>query len=70
MTFSDISDEASALESLNIEIALSNRRKPEMKFTGRCYYCGEVIPKANFCDDGCRHDYEMIEHANKHRRVA
>lgn len=70
MTFSDTSDEASALESLNLEIALANRKRPEMKFTGRCYYCGEVIPNGNFCDEDCCKDYEKLEWANKHRRVA
>ncbi|QGY31319.1 hypothetical protein [Pantoea cypripedii] len=63
-------DEAAEREQQMIAVALANRKRPEMKFTGRCYYCGEVIPKGNFCDEGCCHDYERLERANRHRRVA
>ncbi|MDE1188534.1 MAG: hypothetical protein PW844_18985 [Pantoea sp.] len=70
MNFADPIDEAAEREQQMIAVALANRKRPEMKFTGRCYYCGEVIPKANFCDEGCCQDYERLERANKNRRVA
>lgn len=43
----DDSDNASELELLNLNIALANRKKPEMEFTGLCHNgdCGEKVEK-------------------------
>ncbi len=41
----DIADDASDFEMLNIEIALANRPKTAIKFTGKCHYCEEPIIK-------------------------
>lgn len=65
----DILDEAAELEQQMIEIALANRRHPEMVFTGACYYCEEAVSTGCFCDKDCRSDYERIERAKQHRRL-
>jgi len=67
---SDELDQAAELEELERNIALANRRHPEMTFTGACYYCEEAVPAGCFCDEDCRSDYERIERAKQHRRVA
>lgn len=70
MNFPDLADEAAEREQQMIEIALANRRHPEMTFTGACYYCKEAVTMGCFCDEDCRSDYERIERAKQHRRVA
>jgi len=66
----DILDDAAELEQQMIEIALANRKHPEMVFTGACYYCEDAVPAGCFCSAECREDYELIERAKQHRRVA
>lgn len=66
----DIADEAAALELQMIEVALSNRERPTMTFTGACHYCEEKVDKGFFCCPECKDDYERIERAAKHRRAA
>lgn len=66
----DILDDAAELEQQMIEIALANRKRPEMQFTGACYNCEESVDKGFFCCPECRTDYERIERAKQHRRVA
>ncbi|WIL41267.1 hypothetical protein QPJ96_14825 [Pantoea agglomerans] len=66
----DILDDAAELEQQMIEIALANRKRPEMQFTGACYNCEETVPAGCFCDEDCREDYERIERAKQHRKVA
>lgn len=65
-------DNAAELEMLNIEIALANRPRPTMTFTGTCQNgdCGEELEKGFFCCPECKDDYERIERAKQHRRVA
>lgn len=70
MTHPDPIDEAAEREQQMIEIALTNRKHPSMTFTGVCYYCEEAEPFGYFCDEYCRSDYERIERAKQHRRVA
>ncbi|ORM55928.1 hypothetical protein HA41_00410 [Pantoea conspicua] len=72
MSFADILDEAAEREQQMIEIALANRPKPTMEFTGTCQNgdCGEKVDKGFFCCPECRTDYERIERAKQHRRVA
>lgn len=70
MNFPDIADEAAEREQQMIEIALANRKHPEMRFTGACYYCEEAVPAGCFCDEDCRSDYERIERAKQQRKVA
>jgi len=67
---SDELDQAAELEELERNIALANRNHPEMAFTGTCYYCKELVLAGCFCDEDCRSDYERIERAKQHRRVA
>ncbi|MBD8157232.1 hypothetical protein IFU23_03815 [Pantoea agglomerans] len=50
-------------------IALANRKHPEMTFTGARYYCEEAVQAECFCSAECREDYERIERAKQHRRV-
>lgn len=68
----DILDEAAEREQQMIEIALANRSKPSMQFTGTCQNgdCGEKVDKGFFCCPECCTDYERIERAKQHRRVA
>lgn len=66
----DINDAASELEELERNVALANRKKPEMTFTGRCYYCESTLSKGCFCDTDCREDFEKVERARKMRNVA
>lgn len=70
MTHPDPIDEAAEREQQMIEIALANRKRPEMQFTGTCYNCEESVDKGFFCCPECRTDYERIERAKQHRRVA
>jgi len=67
---SDELNRAAELEELERNIALANRKHPEMQFTGTCYYCEEAVSTGCFCDEDCRSDYERIERAKQHRRVA
>ena len=66
----DILDDAAELEQQMIEIALANRARPTMQFTGACYYCEEAVQAGCFCDEDCRSDYERSERAKQHRKVA
>lgn len=68
----DILDDAAELEQQMIEIALANRPKPTMTYTGLCHNgdCGEKATKGFFCCSECREDYERIERAKQHRKVA
>lgn len=70
MTHPDPIDEAAEREQQMIEIALANRKRPEMQFTGDCYNCEESVDKGFFCCPECRTDYERIERAKHHRKVA
>jgi len=64
---SDELDQASELEMLNMQIALANRQKPTMIFTGACHYCEEKVDKGFFCCPECREDYERVQWAQKQR---
>lgn len=66
----DIADEAAALVLQMIEVALANRERPTMTFTGACHYCEEKVDKGFFCCPECKDDYERIERAQQHRKVA
>jgi len=72
MNFPDAADEAAAREQQLIDVALANRPKPTMTFTGICHNpgCDEKVEKGFFCCRECTEDYERLEHAKKHRRVA
>lgn len=67
---SDELDQAAELEEMERTIALANRKRPEMVFTGACYYCEEAVVTGCFCSAECREDHERIERAKQHRRVA
>lgn len=66
----DILDEAAEHTQHMIDLALANRNKPQMQFTGECHYCFEPVDKGLFCSSECRDDHERMEFANKNRRVA
>lgn len=66
----DILDDAAELEQQMIEIALANRKRPVMQFTGACYNCEESVDKGLFCCPECCEDYQRIERAKQHRKVA
>lgn len=67
---SDELDQAAALEELERTIALSNRKKPTMVFTGECHWCEEPIATGHYCDKDCRHDHEVFLRAEQQRRIA
>lgn len=66
----DILDEAAEHTQHMIDLALANRPHPTMQFTGTCHYCEEKVSTGFFCCSECREDYEHIERARLHRRVA
>lgn len=66
----DIADDASDLEMLNVEIALANRTKTAIEFTGKCHYCEELISKGTFCSKECGEDYQKAERAKQFKGVA
>ena len=66
----DILDEAAEREQQMIEIALANRPKPNMVYTGECHWCEEPIDKGHYCDAKCREDHEKYLRAQSQRSVA
>lgn len=48
MSHADILDEAAEREQQMIEVALANRPKPTIEFTGKCSYCEETISKGHY----------------------
>lgn len=70
MNFPDAADEAAAREQQLIEVALANRPRPSMTFTGVCQNgdCGEKVVKGFFCCSECREDFERVQWAQKQRR--
>ncbi|MBZ6385091.1 TraR/DksA C4-type zinc finger protein [Pantoea piersonii] len=72
MNFPDIADEAAEREQQLIAVALANRPKPSMTFTGVCHNgdCGEKITKGFFCCAECREDFERVQWAQSQRSVA
>lgn len=67
---SDELDQAAALEELERTIALANRKKPQMIYTGECHWCEEPIAKGHYCDSECREDHEKFLRAQSQRSVA
>ncbi len=70
MNFPDIADEAAEREQQLIEVALANRPKPQMVYTGECHWCEEPISKGHYCDASCREDHEKFIRAQSQRSVA
>lgn len=70
MTHPDPIDEAAEREQQMIEIALANRPKPTMLFTGACYNCEKSVDNGFFCCPECFDDYQRIERAKQYRKVA
>ena len=70
MNYADPIDEAAEREQQLIAIALANRPKPGMTFTGKCHYCEETISKGHYCDASCREDHEKHMRAQKQRAEA
>lgn len=59
----DIADEAADLTQQMIDVALANRPKTAIEFTGKCHYCEEPIDNGRYCTVECRDDGEKIERA-------
>ncbi len=70
MNFPDIADEAAEREQQLIALALANRPKPQMVYTGECHWCEEPISKGHYCDASCREDHEKFIRAQSQRSVA
>lgn len=70
MNFADPIDEAAQREQQLIDVALANRPRPAVEFTGKCHYCEETISKGHYCDAGCREDHERVQWAQKQRASA
>jgi len=66
----DILDEAAEHTQHMIDLALANRPHPSMQFTGTCHYCEEKVSTGFFCSPECCQDFEKVERAKQHRRVA
>lgn len=70
MNHADPIDEAAEREQQMIEVALANRPKPTIEFTGRCHYCEEAISKGSFCSRECGEDYQKVERAKQFKGAA
>lgn len=67
--YADQLDEAAARSEQMIAVALANRNKPQMVFTGECHYCEEPIDSGQFCSADCREDHERMVRAEQQRKV-
>ena len=57
----DACDNAQELEALTIKLAVKNRKvEAVLPEVGACHYCDAIIDKGNFCDAGCRDDYQKM----------
>ncbi len=63
-------DDAAELEAFNLQLALANRPHPTMTFTGICHNYEASVDKGFFCCPECCEDFQRIECAKQHRRVA
>ncbi|WP_312631545.1 hypothetical protein [Pantoea piersonii] len=70
MSHADILDEAAERAQQLIEVALANRPRPAVEFTGKCHYCEETISKGHYCSAEYRQDDERARWAAKQRSVA
>ena len=70
MNHADPIDEAAEREQQMIEVALANRPKPTIEFTGQCHYCEEAISKGSFCSKECNEDYQKVERAKQFKGAA
>lgn len=66
----DIADEASELIQRTVDVALQNRQRPAIEFTGQCHYCEEAISKGSFCSKECNEDYQKVERAKQFKGAA
>lgn len=66
----DIADEAADLTQQMIDVALANRTKTAIEFTGKCHYCEEPISKGSFCSKECGDDYQKVERAKQFKGAA
>jgi len=67
---SDIVDDAAEAIEQMVEVALANRPKTAIEFTGKCHYCEEPISKGTFCSKECNEDYQKVERAKQFKGVA
>lgn len=67
---SDIVDDAAEAIEQMVEVALANRPKTAIEFTGKCHYCEELIDKGTFCSKECNEDYQKVERAKQLRGAA
>ena len=66
----DIADDASVLIEQMVDVALKNRQRPAIEFTGKCHYCEEAISKGSFCSKECNEDYQKVERAKQFKGAA
>lgn len=66
----DIADDASVLIEQMVDVALKNRQRPAIEFTGKCHYCEESISKGSFCSKECNEDYQKVERAKQFKGAA
>lgn len=67
---SDIVDDAAEAIEQMVEVALANRPKTAIEFTGKCHYCEEPISKGSFCSRECGEDYQKLERAKQFKGAA
>ncbi|WP_034912925.1 hypothetical protein [Erwinia sp. 9145] len=68
--YADPIDEAAARSEQMIAVALANRTKPQMVFTGDCHWCEEPISSGHFCSPECREDHERMVRAEQQRKLS
>jgi hypothetical protein len=63
---SDMFDDASDLEELHRNLAIKAvRERGQLKFSGHCLCCNEIIKEGRFCSIDCREDYELEQKFKK-----
>ncbi|OON34767.1 hypothetical protein BTJ39_23165 [Izhakiella australiensis] len=67
MNFADPIDEAVARQQQTIEIALANRTRTPLIYTGECHWCRETISTGAYCDSDCRDDHQQYLRAQSQR---
>lgn len=70
MTHADPLDAAAEQADLLLQVALQNRPRPQLQYTGKCHYCFDDVFSGHFCGADCSHDYSRREWSRKQRPVS
>ncbi len=62
-------DIASEQEQFATGMAIKNRLRYELNFTGECAWCGEKIKAGEYCGTDCRDDHQGYLRAQQQRKI-